>query len=46
MELMLLGNVASLVGQPFEFDPQKCKIIDHDEANQALRLPHRKGWEL
>jgi len=46
MELLLLGNVASLVGQPFEFDPVACKIVNHAEADRALRPPPRKGWSL
>ncbi len=46
MELMLLGNVASLVDQPLEFDPVPCKITNNDEADQALRPEHREGWAL
>jgi hypothetical protein len=46
IELLLLGNVASLVGGPLEFDPVAGKIINNDRADQALRPPHREGWEL
>jgi hypothetical protein len=46
MELLLLGNVASLVGQPFEFDPVACKIVNHAEVDRALRPPRREGWAL
>lgn len=46
MELLLLGNVASLVGQPFEFDPVACKIPNNEEADRALRPPRRQGWSL
>ena len=46
MELMLLGNVASLFDEPLEFDPEACKIIDNGEADRALRPEHRKGWAL
>jgi len=46
MELLLLGNVASLVAQPFEFDPVACKIPNNDEADRALRPPRREGWSL
>ena len=46
IELMLLGNVASLVGQPLEFDPVPCKIANNDEADRALRPEHREGWAL
>ena len=43
IELMLLGNVASLVNPPLEFDPAACKILGDDEADRALRSEHRKG---
>ena len=46
IELMLLGNVATLVGQPLEFDPAACKIVGNDEADRALRPEHREGWAL
>jgi hypothetical protein len=46
MELMLLGNVASLVGQPLEFAPVPGKITNNDEADEALRPKHREGWTL
>lgn len=46
MELMLLGNVASLVGQPLEFDPVSCTIANNGEADRALRPEHREHWML
>ncbi len=46
MELMLLGNVASLVDAPLEYDPVACKITNHDEADRALHPDHREGWTL
>ena len=46
IELMLLGNVASLTAQPLEFDPAAGKITNNDEADQALRPAHREGWNL
>jgi len=46
IELMLLGNVATLVGQPVEFDPVACKMAGNEEADRALRPPHREGWAL
>ena len=46
MELLLLGNIASLVDQPLEFDAVRCKITNSDEADQALRPLHRDGWTL
>ena len=46
IELLLLGNVASLVGKPLQFDPVACKIIGNDEADRAIRPEHREGWAL
>ncbi len=30
----------------FEFDPLACKIVNHPEADAALRREYRKGWSL
>ena len=46
MTLMLLGNVATLVERPLEFDPVSCKIPGDAEADAALRPVHREGWAL
>ena len=46
VELLLLGNVASLVDRPFEFDPLACTIPNDEEANRLLRPPYRNGWSL
>jgi hypothetical protein len=58
MELLLLGNVAcpfggaalcptdGRVGQPFEFDPVTCQIVDNEQADRALCPPRREGWSL
>jgi hypothetical protein len=46
MELMLLGNVATLLQRPLEFDPVECGIPGDAEADAALRPPHREGWAL
>ena len=46
IELMLLGNVATLVGQPLAYDPARCRIVDNDAADRALRPERRKGWQL
>ncbi len=46
MELLLLGNIASLAGGPLEFDPVRCHITNNDGADQALRPEHRKSWAL
>ena len=46
MELMLLGNVASLALKPLQFDPAACKILNNAAADRALRPVHREGWAL
>jgi len=46
MELLLLGNIASLVGKPFQYDPLAGRIPDNPEADRALRCPYREGWTL
>jgi len=46
MELLLLGNVATLLGKPLEFDPVACTIPASTEADALLRPEHRPGWEV
>ena len=46
IELLLLGNVASLVRRPLEFDPVACQIVNDPEAHRALRAVRREGWAL
>jgi hypothetical protein len=46
LELLLLGNICTLVGRPIEFDPVSCKIINDDEADRAIRPPRREGWDV
>ena len=46
IELLLLGNVASLFDQPLEFDPIRCRIVNHEEADRALHAEYRDGWSL
>jgi len=46
IEMLLLGNVATLVGKTIEFDPVACKIAASGEADRALCPPHREGWAL
>jgi hypothetical protein len=45
-EFVLLGNVATLVGEKIEFDPAEMKIVNNSEADQALRHEYRQGWSL
>jgi hypothetical protein len=46
MELLLLGNIATLVNRPIEFDPVAGEILDDDDANQALHPVPREGWQM
>ncbi len=46
VELLFLGNVASLLNQPLEFDPVSCKIVNNEEADRALRPPYRDPWKF
>lgn len=46
VEFLLLANVATLFGQTLEFDPLACKVVNHPEADAALRREYRKGWSL
>ncbi len=46
IELMLLGNVATLVRRPLEYEPVEGRIVGDQQANDLLHLPHRKGWEV
>ena len=45
-EFVLLGNIATLVGQKIEYDPVSMKVLNHEGANQALRRQYREGWSL
>ena len=46
IELLLAGNIATLVSRPIEFDPAGPAIAGDDEAQRALNLPRRQGWEV
>ena len=47
MELLMLGNIATLFPeQTLEYDPRRCKIVNHEEADRLLRPPRREGWGL
>jgi Oxidoreductase family, NAD-binding Rossmann fold len=46
LELLLLGNICTLLGRPVEYDPIACKILNDEEADRALRPPRRDGWAV
>lgn len=45
-EFVLLGNVATLVDSPIEFDPLECKVVNNTRADAALSRTYRQGWAL
>jgi hypothetical protein len=45
-EYVLLGNIATLVGEKIEFDPAAMKITNHESANSAIQRQYRAGWTL
>ena len=45
-EFVLLGNVATLVGETIEFDPLEMKVVNNPQANVALEREYRQGWSL
>jgi predicted dehydrogenase len=46
IELLMLGNVATQFRGALEFNPLTGKIVNHQEANAALRREYRQGWNL
>jgi predicted dehydrogenase len=45
-EMVLLGNVALLAGEPIEYDRSAMKITGNAAANEYLRREYRPGWSL
>lgn len=46
-EFLMLGNVATLFPQTeLEYDPIAGEIVNHAQANAALRREYRKGWAI
>ena len=45
-EFVLLGNVATLVGETIEFDPIEMKVVNNPQADAALGREYRQGWSL
>ena len=46
VEFLMLGNVATQFEGVLEYDPLACKILNHAEADKALRPVYREGWSL
>lgn len=45
-EMVLLGNVALLVGEPIQWDVAKLEVTNLPEANRFVRREYRSGWSL
>jgi hypothetical protein len=45
-EFLLLGNIATQLEEPIEYDPLEMKIIQPAGADQLLRSAYREGWTL
>lgn len=45
-EMVLLGNVALLAGEPIRWDAEKMKVTNLPEANRLVRREYRQGWSL
>jgi hypothetical protein len=45
-EFLMLGNVATLVGEPFTYDPVTGTVLDNAAAQAALSSEYRAGWSL
>jgi len=46
IEMMLLGLVAYRVGKKLEYDGEKGRVTNSDEANALLSREYRPGWTL
>ena len=45
-EFVLLGNLATQFERPIQYDPVAMQCVGDEQADQALRRDHRKGWEI
>jgi hypothetical protein len=45
-EYVLLGNIATLVDGPIEYDAVAATIVNHAAANKLTRREYRSGWTL
>jgi hypothetical protein len=46
VEFVLLGNIATRLGRPLEYDPVAGRITNDAEANLWIHPPRRAGWVL
>ncbi len=46
IEFLMLGNIATQVEGPLEYDPSTGRIVNNAEANKLISCEYRKGWIL
>ena len=46
IEMLMLGNVATMLGRPIEYDPITGNCPGDDQGTAALDREHREGWKL
>ena len=44
--MLMLGNVATMLGRPIEYDPASGTCPGDERATTALDRDNREGWEL
>jgi predicted dehydrogenase len=45
-EAVLLGNIAIRTGKNLQWDAEKMKFANNDEANEQVKPDYRSGWTL
>ncbi len=45
-ETALLGTIAQRTGRHLNWDAENLRITNDEEANQLVRQPNRRGWEI
>jgi hypothetical protein len=45
-ETLLLGNVATMLGQRLAWDRPNLQVVNTPAADQYIRPERRAGWEL
>jgi predicted dehydrogenase len=45
-EAVLLGNIAIRTGKALDWDAEKMRFTNHEQANKYVDEPYREGWSL
>ena len=46
ISVALIGEIAMLTGKKLDWDPEKEKFTNNDQANRLLMKPYRGPWKL